>query len=319
MILKQIHIWVLTVFIFYFLILIGLNIVGPDYFSYAAASELSITQNFFKLRELFSWLVIDFFAQIDTNFELEFLGLRIFSSFLFSMLFFISFKLISEDFTGLKFKIRSASNTKLIIMFLTFFVSISPYVSLLALSALRQGIAILFLSISILSISRQEVFKSYLYFILALLSHNSVMIFLPLFVFIFFKSSKLRFFLIFFASFIYLILSSMITSQVSVDADNRLIYGLFSVLSLAIFFINRKKFSNLDLLLVSSIVVTLPFFNLESYYDRLGLYSAFFASIIISKKIITTGPLSVSVLLAFSALIFSFLFSALLTYPPLMS
>ena len=317
MIIKQIYIWTLGIFLTYLFILIGLNITGPDYKSYTNAAELSVTQNFFKLREILSWSIIDLFTRIDSN--IDYFGLKIFSSVLFSLLFFYSFQLIKEEIINKKFNHESLSGVKIILFVLTFFVCLTPYVNLLALSALRQGLALVFLVIMIISMTKNKFLFSLFFFSLAFICHNSALIFLPLFVLQLFKSYKFRFLLISSALVIYLFLSFMIPFQPSVDSDNRIIYGVFSILCLSIFIIKRKNFSECDLLLITGIFLTLPFFNLESYYDRLGLYAAFFGSILVSKKIITTGPRTISFIIAVMALLFSFLIVASITYPPLIT
>ena len=205
MIIKQIYIWTLGIFLTYLFILIGLNITGPDYKSYTNAAELSVTQNFFKLREILSWSIIDLFTRIDSN--IDYFGLKIFSSVLFSLLF----------------------------------VCLTPYVNLLALSALRQGLALVFLVIMIISMTKNKFLFSLFFFSLAFICHNSALIFLPLFVLQLFKSYKFRFLLISSALVIYLFLSFMIPFQPSVDSDNRIIYGVFSILCLSIFIIKRKN------------------------------------------------------------------------------
>tara|TARA_E500000331_G_C16715394_1_gene480048 strand:- start:15 stop:521 length:507 start_codon:yes stop_codon:yes gene_type:complete len=167
--------------------------------------------------------------------------------------------------------------------------------------------------------TKNKVLKALFSLCLATFCHNSALIFLPLFFIKSFNGNNLRLFLIFSSAFIYFALSFMIPFQHSVDNDNRIIYGAFSILCLSIFIIKRKDFSEADLLLIAAIFLTLPFFNLESYYDRLGLYSAFFGSILVSKKIISTGPRTISLLIAGTALIFSFLVLVTVTYPPLIT
>tara|TARA_E500000331_G_scaffold253315_1_gene243802 strand:- start:354 stop:863 length:510 start_codon:yes stop_codon:yes gene_type:complete len=168
-------------------------------------------------------------------------------------------------------------------------------------------------------IGRKNFFKAFIAFLLSLICHNSAIIFLPLFAFIFFKNNNLRFFLIFAASIIYFFLSFYIPYQPSVDSDNRIIYGFFSIFCISLFIVKRKSYSEIDLILFASIFLTLAFFQLESYYDRLGLYSAFFGAILVSKKIITTRPLKASLFISLIAIVFTFTFVALVTYPPLIS
>ncbi len=317
MVLKEIHAWTLILFISYLTILITLNVTGPDYASYTSAAELGITNNFFKLREFLSFFIIDNLSRIDSN--VEYLGLKIFSSISFILLFLCAYRLIKEQLEKIYSNKTLYLNLKIIMLNLTFFVCATPYVNLLALSALRQSLALIFLVLTILMISRHKFFKAFIAFLLGMLCHNSAIIFLPLFVFVIFKKNNLRFFLIFTASIIYYFLSSYVPYQSNVDADNRIIYFVFSIFCIALFMIKRKSYYEIDLILLASILLTLPFFNIESYYDRLGLYASFFGSILISKKIITTRPIKASLLISLLALVFGVSFVAFITYPPLIS
>jgi hypothetical protein len=311
-----INILALTIFIFYFIFLISFNIIGPDYISYTAASELSVTQNFFKLKEFLSWSIIDTFAQIQS--AIDFLGLKFFSSLIFSLIFLYSYELIKDEFLYTKIKIKTLPLFRLLLIALTFFVAASPYVNLLALSALRQGISLIFLIFVIINIS-SGFKKSLIWFLFAIFSHNSALIFLPLFVFLIFKNNFLRFSLIFLAASCFFIISFFIPFQPSVDSDNRIIYGTFSLLSIIFFITKRNNFSECDLLLISGVLLVLPFFNLVSYFDRLGLYAAFFSSILIAKKIISTGPRSFSLASTLLLLILTLSVTTLITYPPLIN
>ena len=175
------------------------------------------------------------------------------------------------------------------------------------------------LILTIVLISKNKTKLSLISFSLAILCHNSVLIFLPLFIFNIFNGYKTRFLLILFAFLSYLYISFIIPYQPSVDNDNRIIYAIFSIFCLLTFFINKKNYSGIDLLLITSIILTLPFFNLESYYDRLGLYSAFFGSILVSKKIINTRPTTIGLIIAIMAMFFSFFVVSTVTYPPLIA
>ena len=317
MVLKEIHAWALILFISYLTILITLNVTGPDYASYTSTAELDITNNIFKLKEFLSFFIIDTLSRIDSN--VEYLGLKIFSSISFVLLFLCAYRLIKEQLQKIYLNKAAHLNSKIIMLTLTFFVCATPYVNLLVLSALRQSLALILLVLTILMISRHEFFKAVIAFLLGVLCHNSAIIFLPLFVFVIFKKNNLRFFLIFTASIIYYFLSFYIPYQPNLDSDNRIIYFVFSIFCIAFFMIRKKNYYEIDLILLASVLLTLPFFNIESYYDRLGLYAAFFGSILVSKKIITTRPIKASLFISLLALVFGFTFVAFITYPPLIS
>ena len=100
----------------------------------------------------------------------------------------------------------------------------------------------------------------------------------------FFKNSTLKTFILVFSCIFYFCVSLLIPFQ-NCRSDNRIIYGVFSILGIVFYIFRNKNFSNLDLSLIFSIILTFPFFLLPSYFDRLSLYAAIFASVLILKRI----------------------------------
>ena len=280
-------------FLFFCSLFFFLGIVGPDYSSYEAVKDLKISKNFFKIREPVSWVTIDLFSN-----SIE--GLRIFSALLISFLITFSIDLFREERVYSVYSLQRKRNTnQTFFFFILIFLAFTPFFLLLSLSALRQGMATIFLILSFVSFYRKKVTISYFYFLFSVLCHNSTLVFFPIFLMHFFKKSILKTFILVFSCIFYFFVSLLIPFQETVDSDNRIIYGVFSILGIFFYTFRNKNFSNLDLSLLFSIILTFPFLLLPSYFDRLSLYAAIFASVLILKRIFLMKPLFLSLLVGF--------------------
>lgn len=138
-------------------VLLGPN--GVDWKYYATVSPRY--DQFYFSREFISWFIIDVINNFDETGKLMAFSMS-------TLLFYTTYKMC------LRFTNRQD------ISFLTSFLLIfSNFYLLMSVNGLRQGISLIFILLS-LYIIRKNFYYSFLFFIIAIFSHNSAIIFFPL-------------------------------------------------------------------------------------------------------------------------------------------
>lgn len=276
-------------FIYYF----GAN--GIDWKSYS-----TITINFTKLyfyREPVSWFLISIIRDYGHNLT---------SSLLLFFLSIVTYNLIFN-----------LTNNITVSLLFTIILMFSNFYLLLSLNGLRQGIALIFFLLSLSFYFKRNFIYFACFFVFAMLSHNSILLFYFLFVFYFIKSLPIRSIVI----TSYFLLSPLII-LIGAKNDNPSITNSTSLFLLVLLFlttvlvVNKKKyrfFIEQYYVIMSFIAISLAFISHVNVFARIVYYTIPLVIIFSSVIYVYVKPFYLSYLFLFVFLLVSAFYS--LTHP----
>ena len=242
-----------------YLFSLSIEIVGPDFYSYTNALESGVLQ--FMYREIVSWWLISLF--ISSYHDLLILSI------ILQLL--LCYTLIS--FSIRQFKVGESFDKRVIIFFtLSSMLLLNPFNYLLSISALRQGIAAVFFIVALDRLFRKTLLHALPYFILSILSHNSMLVFASAFIFFrYFEFIKEELKLVLYVVPLIYVQINFWGKQELVTDSNRHLYLMshLLVIGYAIYARSRK----LKKIVFAAIAPSLGFINELSYFDRMSLFS----------------------------------------------
>ena len=191
---------------------------------------------------------------------------------------------------------------------------LNPFNYLLSISALRQGIAAVFFIVALDRLFRKTLLHALPYFILSILSHNSMLVFASAFIFFrYFEFIKEELKLVLYVVPLIYVQINFLGKQELVTDSNRHLYLMshLLVIGYAIYARSRK----LKKIVFAAIAPSLGFINELSYFDRMSLFStALVWPVVITELYSRMRPqLSIIVVVLPFAFVFVFVMSRLET------
>jgi len=234
---------------FFVILMIALEVNATDWFGYK-----NITINFSRpyfYQEYFSWWLIGSLRDLDER-------SYYISALIFFMLSWGAVYLLNSLSDGRNFRSLDYS-VLFLLMFSNFFI-------LLSVNGLRQGIALSLLMFSIGSRHKENLYFSYLFFVLSIFSHNSAILYLPLLI----NHKYLKYIFQFVALIGVFFVWGLVGKSTGITPNNNsLLFLLIALLLLFVLFQRKKWLSDGVFIVLVNLVLIVD----QNTFERLMYYT----------------------------------------------
>lgn len=171
---KKFSLFFWSLLLFYFFLFVGLRFeVSPDWVGYQNIYDDLLNKNnisfIFDKNQDYLYFLLN---QVSILMEIGLVGVN----FIISFIFFIAFYFYTKNFSN---------------KYLALFVSYPIVIIVLQMGYVRQGLAFSFFLLMLYNCQKKNYFYSFFFLILAILSHKSSLIFLPVFILKFFNDKSI--------------------------------------------------------------------------------------------------------------------------------